>query len=249
MPDAEQLVGIDQVELLKIAARAHAIGGDWARGELLLRKAIEEGRPGARPRPATRRCSRGSGGAQWRLNRGREGLETSERALAMLRPGEEVAERAAAARRGSRATRVLRGRFRDAVRRGEEALVAAVEAGDRDAEGEVLNTLGMARIALGEVERRDRCTCARAIELARVKVDDLDATRDRVRQPRRPAQPRGPHAEALDDREGGASGDAARLMGRRDWMELTVVGDGVRGRRLGAGARHARRTRPATSSA
>jgi DNA-binding CsgD family transcriptional regulator len=218
VPDAEQLLGIDQVELIKITARAHAIGGDWARGEALLRKAIEKVDP-EQDRVRYSKLLARLGRAQWRLNRGREGLETSERALAMLRPGEEVAERAAQLSWLAR-TRVLRGRFRDAIAAAEEALVAAIEAGDRDAEGEVLNTLGMARIATGDVNGGID-DLRRAIELARVG-DDLDALGTAYANLADLLSLQGRTAEAFTIAKEGLAALPTRLMGRRDWMELTV---------------------------
>jgi ATP/maltotriose-dependent transcriptional regulator MalT len=217
--DAEERVGMDHVELLRMAARAHAIGGDWSRGEVLLRKALEPLDP-ERDRLRYSALLARLGRAQWRLNRGREGLETSERALAMLRPGEEVAERAVQLSWLAR-TRVLRGRFRDAVSAAEEALAAAVEAKDIDSEGEVLNTLGMAKIALGEVELGiDHLR--RAIELGR-QGEDLDATATAYANLADLLGLAGRTTEALEVAKEGLALMPRRLMGRRDWMELTVA--------------------------
>ncbi len=108
---------------------------------------------------------------QWSLNRGLEGVQTAQRALAMLPEGEAADQRASLLAWLAR-TRFLRGKFRDAVRDGREALAAAVNAGDRLAETEVLVTLGMALIALGQVDD-GVAHLRRAIELAR-EQDDLD---------------------------------------------------------------------------
>src|SRR5205807_1134289 len=86
---------------------------------------------------------------QWALNRGLEGVETAQRALAELPEDDALPERAMLLAWLAR-TRVLRGRLRDAVRDGERALRAAVAAQDACAEAEVLNTLGMAQMALGQ---------------------------------------------------------------------------------------------------
>ena len=73
------------------------------------------------------------------------------RALEML--GEEDCSRERAALLAWLArTRFLRGRFRDAINDGEEAIAETVSAQDSHARGQVLNTLGMARIALGQVD-------------------------------------------------------------------------------------------------
>ena len=70
-------------------------------------------------------------------------------------------------------TRYLRGRFRHAASEGEAALEVAVAAGDRVAETELLNTLGMAYVSLGEVEK-GITSLQRAIDLAR-ENDDFDS--------------------------------------------------------------------------
>ena len=49
---------------------------------------------------------------------------------------------------------MLRGHYREAINEGELALSVATSGGYDGAVGEVLNTLGMARIALGEVAGR-----------------------------------------------------------------------------------------------
>jgi ATP/maltotriose-dependent transcriptional regulator MalT len=216
---AQELVGMDHVELMRVTARAHAIGGDWSRGEVLLKKALEQLDP-ERDRVRYSALLARLGRAQWRLNRGREGLDTSERALAMLLPGEAVSERAVQLSWLAR-TRVLRGRFRDAVSAAEEALEAAVQAGDADAEGEVLNTLGMAKIALGEVELGIG-HLRRAIELGR-QGDDLDATATAYANLADLLGLAGRTGEALEVAKEGLELMPRRLMGRRDWMELTVA--------------------------
>ena len=88
---------------------------------------------------------------QWSLNRGLEGVETAQRALSML-PADEVSAERAALMSWLARTRFLRGRYRDAIVDGDAALEAATAAGDRHTEGEVLNTLGMAKISVGDVE-------------------------------------------------------------------------------------------------
>ena len=85
------------------------------------------------------------------MNRGLEGVETAQRALSML-PDDDTSEERAALLAWLARTRFLRGRFRDALEDAEEARAAAIAAGDRCGEGEVLNTLGMTQVALGQVD-------------------------------------------------------------------------------------------------
>ena len=149
--DAEAVTGIDHVELLARAAAAHQFADDRNRSEMLLKHALRElGEDGDRARYARllARLSR----TLWSLNRGEEAVRRGEEALAML-PSEDPAGvrpllLAWLARMG-----FLRGRFRQAAADGETALQAAVAAGDRRAENEVLNTLGMANMVLHEVDR------------------------------------------------------------------------------------------------
>jgi DNA-binding CsgD family transcriptional regulator len=87
-------------------------------------------------------------------------------------PAEDNSQECAALLGWLARTRFLRGRFRDAVKDGEQALIAAVAAGDSRAEGDVLNTLGMAQIALGQVDQGVQ-RLRRAQEIARGN-DDTD---------------------------------------------------------------------------
>jgi tetratricopeptide (TPR) repeat protein len=88
---------------------------------------------------------------QWALNRGQEGLESAERALALLPADERTPEHTLLLSWLAR-TRFLRGRFREAISDAEEAFEAATAFRDDYAEIEILNTLGMTKIALGDVD-------------------------------------------------------------------------------------------------
>ena len=122
---------------------------------------------------------------QWTLNRGLEAVDTAQRALE-LTPRRGADPRAGVALAWLARIRHLRGRYRDSLKEGEVALAAALAAGDRRSESEVLNTLAMSQIVLGEVEEgvgRMR----RAIEIAH-EDEDFDGL-DRVFEPGRSAQP------------------------------------------------------------
>ncbi len=145
--EAEALTGIDRVELTYRAAAMHGLAGNFSRTEQLLNQGLEA--LDADPARAGRLLALVSR-AQWKLNRGTEGLATAERALALLPPGDDpdrISLQAWLAR-----TRVLRGQYREAVVDGEEALRSARRADATLVISEVLNTLGMAYAAQGEVD-------------------------------------------------------------------------------------------------
>jgi len=218
VPGAQRTIPLDHVDLLRLAASAHSMAGDRSRAEVLLDTALDEVDQDADPERYAGLLAR-LARLQWALNRGLQGVETAKRALAMLPPGQS-AERAGLVGWLAR-TQFLRGRFRDAIRDGEAALTAALEAGDKHAESEVLNTLGMAKIALGQVEDGIRCL-RRAIELARADgdLDDLGSAYSNLADMLNIA---GRTREAL---EVALEGDA--LIPRRasrmyDWITLTVA--------------------------
>ena len=171
VPDADQMIPLDHIELLGIAAAAHGVAGDRAR----VRSAPHASAQGARPRQraagATPSCSRGYRAVQWSLNRGSEAVETAERALSML-PADEVSRERASILVWTARVRYLRGRYREALKEGREALDTAVAAGDRRSESEVLNTLGMAGIVTGSIDEGID-SLRRAIDIAR-EDDDVD---------------------------------------------------------------------------
>jgi ATP/maltotriose-dependent transcriptional regulator MalT len=113
------------------------------------------------------------GRARWRLNRPSEAMADGQQALALL-PDAPRGERARLLSWMAR-TEFLRGHYREAIAQGESALGMAREMGLSMAVGEVLNTLGMARIALGDVEAGE-AMLREAIRLAREQDDSDDLT-------------------------------------------------------------------------
>jgi DNA-binding CsgD family transcriptional regulator/tetratricopeptide (TPR) repeat protein len=218
VPDAEQLVGLDRVELLSLAAQGQALAGDRSRGEVLLEAALAELDPQADPNRYSALLAR-LARTQWALNRGLEGVETAQRALSMLPRGEAGRERASILAWLAR-TRFLRGRFRDAVKDGEEALSAAVAAGDTRAEGEVLNTLGMAQIALGQ-EDEGVARLRRALAIA-LENDDIDGLGYAYANLADMLNLRGRTADAFEIAKEGLAATPRRLSRSHDWMMLTV---------------------------
>ncbi len=168
--DPESVAACDHVELLGRAAVALSIIDERTRADSLLRQALHELDPEVDPaRYATLLVRWGR--ILWSLNRGDEAARAGERALAMIPAGDPGGDRMLI-RAWLARLQTLRGKFRGAKADGEAALQEAIAAGDRGAEIELLNTLGMARVALGEVEE-GLDSLRRAIALARER-DDLD---------------------------------------------------------------------------
>ena len=209
---------IDHVGLLVLAARAHGMGGDRGRGEVLLRSALDELDPASDPGAYGALLAR-LARMQWRLNRGRESLDTAARALELLDHTDGGTERAALLAWLAR-TRVLRGRYRDAITEGEEALEAVRAAGDAIAESEVLNTLGMARTALGDVDA-GVANLHRAREIA-VDQGDFDAAASASANLADMLNLRGRSADALEVATAALADAPVRLLGGRDWLALTI---------------------------
>jgi DNA-binding CsgD family transcriptional regulator len=151
-----------------MAADAHALSGDGARAEQLLEAALAEVDPQV---DSSRHAVLLAGLARlrWSMNRGKEGVRTAQLALELLPEADGGEDRALLLAWLAR-TLFLRGRIRDAVRDGEQALAAAVACRNRVAESDVLNTLGMAEISLGRVDAGE-AKLRRAIEIAE-ETDD-----------------------------------------------------------------------------
>lgn len=220
VPDPQALAGLDRVELLSMAAGAHARTGDSARCEVLLQEGLRELDPERDPR----RYSALLGSlarTQWALNRGVDGVRTAERALALLPAEERTPERTLLLSWLAR-TRFLRGRFREAIRDAEEAREAVLALGDGYAETEVLNTLGMTKIALGQVEEGEE-DLRRAIELARAEdeLEDLAYAYSNLAELLAIA---GRVKEALSTAREGLAAVPSRMRDTHDWLMLTVSG-------------------------
>ncbi len=218
VPNADQMIPLDHVELLGIASAAHSVAGDRGRAEVLLEHALKELDPDAEPRRYSELLARLSR-AQWSLNRGNEAIETAERALSMLPPDEISRERASLLAWAAR-TRHLRGRYRHALTEGEDALVTAVAAGDRRSESEVLNTLGMTQIVLGKIDE-GISRLRRAIEIAR-EDDDVDGVITAYSNLADSLSLAGRTPQALETAKEGLAAVSGRLARPHDWMSLTV---------------------------
>ena len=169
VPDAEQIASIDHVALLRRAASEVSVLDERSRAEMLLRRALDELDPAAEPVRYAQTLFE-YGRALWGLNRGDEAIAAGERALAMV--PESEARAAIPIRAFLARLQTLRGKFREARADAEPALAAAQAAGDRGAEAELHNTLGMVRVGLGEIGA-GLDSMQRAIVLAR-EDDDFD---------------------------------------------------------------------------
>jgi DNA-binding CsgD family transcriptional regulator/tetratricopeptide (TPR) repeat protein len=209
---------LDHVALLALAARAYGIAGDRQRADVLLGRALDELDPELhceRYASLLGRLAR----VQWSLNRGPEAIATAERALSMLPAQDGGSERAQLLAWLAR-MRSLRGRYRDAIADGEVALSAAIEAGDELAEGEVLNTLGMAKVILGHVPEGLDCL-ERAIEVAR-RNEDVDSLSTGYANLADILSLIGRTREALKTAEKGLEGTPKRFVRQHDWALLVV---------------------------
>jgi DNA-binding CsgD family transcriptional regulator len=216
--DAEELTGLDHPGLLALAASANAEDGHQGRAEALRREALEELDPDADPRRYSELLGM-LARTLWALNRGEQAVETAERALALLPADDRGLERAKLLAWLAR-NRFLRGRFREAMTEAEEALSIAVDGGHAAAEAETLNTLGMAMIALGQVDE-GVARMQRTIEIAR-QIDDLGAMTYGYTNMADMLSIAGRTAEALRVANEGLAVMPPRLRADHDWIALTL---------------------------
>jgi ATP/maltotriose-dependent transcriptional regulator MalT len=155
----------------------------------------------------------------WGLNRGAEAVQVGERALAMIPPDDPLGTRPLL-RAWLARMRFLRGRFREAAADAEVALEAAVQADDCTAQSELLNTLGMAQIALGQVEE-GIARLRRAIELGE-RTDDYDTVVTAYSNLADLLSVAGRTKEGLSVAREGIAVAPRHLASRHIWMSLTV---------------------------
>ena len=218
VPEPFATAGLDHVALLELAATGHRNGGDPTRAGVLLESALEEISADDDPRRYSRLLSQVARN-EWYLNRQLRAVEVAQRALALLPAGEATGQRASLLAWLGR-TQTLRGRFRDAVRDGTEALATAVAAGDRRSEADVLNTLGMALVGLGEVDE-GIAHLRSAIELAR-RHDEVESESFAYGNLADMLAAAGRTAEALRTAQEGLRETTKRSNRKRPWLSLTV---------------------------
>jgi len=164
VPEAEAVAGVDQIALLHRAGDAFIASGDRSRPTPLLRSALEMVDEAAEPRRAAALMER-LAMAHWRAGRPREGLDTAERALALVEDGEPTPERATIYAWWAK-TRMLQGRYREATEAARKAIEAAEATGNQAALAGALNGMGTSLAAQGAVEE-GTAALRRAIEIAR----------------------------------------------------------------------------------
>ena len=218
VPEKQRELSFDHVDLLRLAAGASSIAGDRTRAEMLLLSALSELDSAAEPFRYAALLSR-LARIQWTLNRGAQGLETAQEALALLPEDDESSERAGLIAWLAR-TQHLRGRYRDALRDGKEALAAARAAGDRYSEGEVLNTLGMTHVVLGDVD--EGVAELRGAVVIAQEMNDVDSAGYAYANLADTLNLAGRTREALAVAQEGLAATPRRVTRNHDWMMLTV---------------------------
>ncbi|MGH2874379.1 MAG: ATP-binding protein, partial [Solirubrobacteraceae bacterium] len=215
--DAEAVSRLDHVALLTIAANAHRMLDMRARSVVLVNEALSELDEVQEPVRCAELLAQ-LARLTWALNRGVEAVAIAQRALALLPAGEtEVRPRLLGWL--ARAS-YLRGRLRESLSEGEPALELAVAAGDLVAEAELLNTLGMARAALGDVDG-GVAMLRRAIEIARA-ADDYDSVSTAYSNLAETLGAAGRTAAALATAQEGLAATPRYHVRARDWATLTV---------------------------
>ena len=150
VPNAEEIAGTDQVELLRRAALDYGAEGDVLRQEHLVKRALELVDHEAEPRRAAALLEN-LGRAQWSLNRGSEGIETAQRGLELLPKDEPTKERARILGWLAKA-RMLQGKYVQSLELAGDAIEVATAVGDSLAEGRARNARGTSLVGLYEIE-------------------------------------------------------------------------------------------------
>ncbi|HET9103611.1 MAG TPA: AAA family ATPase [Solirubrobacteraceae bacterium] len=210
---------LDYVELLRRTATAHAMQSNRSRSEDLLQEAL--GHLDAQAEPSRYAALlAGLARAIWSLNRGPEAVALGERALEVL-PEDDPDHLRPVLRGWLARTRFLRGRFRQAADDAEAALAEATAVGNTVAEAETLNTLGMARVALGDADAGIGYL-TRAIEVAR-RVDDQDSMISAYSNLADMYNVIGQTRTALAIAREGLAQSSRRLVHAHNWMNLSVA--------------------------
>ena len=149
VPDAEERAGCDRADVLRHAAAAAANAGEAARSLALARKAIAEVDPQADPMRAAFLYERLGHYSRW-AGETEDGFAAYQQAMELVPDGDSP-QRARLLEYRARGL-ALRGRFEDGVEGAEAALAMAERCDDVSVRARALNTLGLSRAALGEIE-------------------------------------------------------------------------------------------------
>jgi DNA-binding CsgD family transcriptional regulator/tetratricopeptide (TPR) repeat protein len=148
VPDAERLANADRVELMSRAGLARYYEGALPRSVALLERALELVDAESEPRRAAILYGRLER-ALFSWGHSDAGEEALTKALALLPPDEVSPERAWLLSNRTKGL-MLRSRYQDAVTSAREAMPLALETGDAEARVGILNSLGVALMAIGE---------------------------------------------------------------------------------------------------
>src|SRR3954468_9071408 len=150
VPNAEELAGTDHIQLLSLTASVANEANQSTRSLALIRQAIAELDQAAAPVRAAVLHEQ-LGHFLRHAGRGEESWEAFDRAMELMPAEPPSPERAVLVERYA-ANLMLAGRFRRSAELAEEALAEARRFGLRALESRALNTLGMSRVQLGDVE-------------------------------------------------------------------------------------------------
>ena len=217
VPEPAKVAGLDHVALLTIAADAHRMLDMRARSVVLVNEALAELGPDREPARSAALLAQ-LARMTWALNRGVEGVEIAKRALAML-PADETDVRPRVLAWLARAS-FLRGKLRESVADGEAALELAVAVHDPVAEAELLNTLGMARAALGDIDA-GLWMLRRAIKVA-ADAQDLDSVSTAYANLADTLSNDGRTAAALETAQEGLRATPRYHVRAHDWSAVVV---------------------------
>ncbi|MHB1835134.1 MAG: helix-turn-helix transcriptional regulator [Solirubrobacteraceae bacterium] len=217
VPDPVHVAGLDHVALLTIAAEAQRMLDMRNRSVVLVNEALGELDPDAEPVRCAALLAQ-LARMTWALNRGVEGVQIAQRALAML-PADDTEVRPGVLAWLARAS-FLRGKLRESVADGEAALELAVAVNDAVAEAELLNTLGMARAALGDVDA-GLDMLRRAIKVA-ADAQDLDSVSTAYANLADTLSVAGRTTAALQTAQEGLAATPRYHVRTRDWAALVV---------------------------
>jgi DNA-binding CsgD family transcriptional regulator/tetratricopeptide (TPR) repeat protein len=166
--DATQLAGIDRVELLRRAAQAAQLAGDFDPAINLLREAIglvDEDADPVRIGLLLERLGR----AYWTSGELEIALQTYRRAVEHVPPMPATADRARVLA-GYAQVLMLSSRYRESLELAREALAMAREVGERQIEGHALTTVGVDLGYVGELDA--------GIDLIREAISIAEEVRD-----------------------------------------------------------------------
>ena len=216
VPNAEELVGTDQVDLLRRAAMDYGAEGDTMKQETFVRRALELVPPGsdqARRAQLLEVLAR----AQWGLNRGNKAIETAQEGLDSIADCGPCLEQARLMSWIAKA-RMLQGRYMQSLELASEAIEIAKTVKDKLAEGRARNARGISLVGLGDVEA-GTAELRKAIAIAR-ELEYVTEMKSGYANLADALHLAGRTREALDVVREGAREATAMTSERGDWLAV-----------------------------